>query len=108
VDENERVRCLLKEGYQPVPADAADFLIRSTKAEYPFAPGWGCEGLFLRSASGEVQPLFEVAAPDARRVLADGGSLIRFDELPGAPQAPASLVRSWDNARREELADLGC
>lgn len=45
IDSNDRARDLIRAGYQPVPQEAARFLLDFS--DWPVAPDWGSEGVFV-------------------------------------------------------------
>lgn len=101
VDSNAEVRRLLREGHQPVPQDAADFLIRLQGCDP--APGWGQEGVFAVTTEGAFTPLPHLSESEIVAAAAEG-CLLTYDELRariGDPveSVPASLQRSWGQAR---------
>ena len=107
LDCNGEVRRLIREGYQPVPQDAAMFLLEFEELE-PFPPGWGREGLFLVAEGDAATIALDATADDALESYLEAGyRLATFDELGGVLPAhktpPTTLIRSWVHARLAAL-----
>jgi hypothetical protein len=104
LDTNDHVRALVRDGFEPVPSEAMDYLHRVALFDGSAAlTEWGRDGLVIAASHGS--DLLQVSEMDDTAVVAllraGGRLLIAADLVPSGQKTPVppAVYRSWLNAR---------